>query len=78
MRIITGLIAGAASALAGVAVFAMIAAFPTMWLWNDLMPELFGFKVVTFQQAFGLNLLSGILFRGGGSSKFFSSSDNRQ
>jgi len=36
--------------------------FPLMWLWNWLMPELFGLKMITFWQACGLNLMSTILF----------------
>jgi len=35
--------------------------FPVMWLWNALLPELFGFKVITFWQAFGLILLVQLL-----------------
>lgn len=38
-------------------------AFPTMLLWNYLMPSLFGLKTITFLQALALNILSGILFR---------------
>ena len=68
MRIIAGLIVTAAGMLATVAVFALMSAFPTMGLWNGLMPELFGFKVVTFPQALGMNLLAGILFKSGTSS----------
>ena len=44
-----------------------------MWLWNSLMPELFGLSTITWVQAIGLLVLSRILFgswgrghRGGG------------
>ena len=34
-------------------------------LWNWLMPEIFGWKAISFSQALGLMALSWILFRGG-------------
>jgi type IV secretory pathway TrbL component len=39
-----------------------ILGFPLMFLWNWLMPMLFSLPTITFWQAVGLNLLSGILF----------------
>jgi len=44
-------------------VVGIIFAFPTMWLWNWLMPEIFNLTEITIWQAFGLNLLSGILLK---------------
>lgn len=41
----------------------LILGFPLMLLWNWLMPMLFNLPIITFWQAVGLNLLSGILFR---------------
>ncbi len=35
-----------------------------MWLWNRLMPALFGLHVLSFWQALGLLILSKILFSG--------------
>jgi hypothetical protein len=35
-----------------------------MWLWNSLMPEVFALKPITFAQAFGLLVLSKLLFGG--------------
>jgi hypothetical protein len=43
--------------------YGFIFAFFTMWLWNWLMPDIFGLKEISFMQAFGINILSGILFR---------------
>lgn len=43
--------------------FAILFAFPTMWLWNWLMPLIFGLTRITVWQALGLNLLTGIFFR---------------
>lgn len=37
---------------------------PTYYLWNGLMPKLFGLTHVTFMQAWGLNLLAGFMFGG--------------
>lgn len=36
--------------------------FPTMLLWNWLMPTIFGLPQITFWQAMGLNALSSMLF----------------
>lgn len=47
----------------------LVFAFPVMWLWNWLMPEIFGLDAVGFWQAWGLLMLSGLMFRGVGSSK---------
>ena len=41
---------------------ALIMGLPLMLLWNWLIPNLFGVPYITFWQAVGLNLLSGILF----------------
>ena len=37
--------------------------FPTMWLWNWLMPELFHLPTITIWQAWGLNVLCSLLFK---------------
>lgn len=54
-----------------VLVMAALLAYPIMLLWNGLLPELFGFKVITFWQAMGLCVLIHLLFPGssGSSSK---------
>jgi len=49
-------------------VMAMILAIPTMLLWDWLMPTIFGLPEITLFQAFGINLLSGILFKNNTSS----------
>jgi hypothetical protein len=53
-------------AIVGVALFAAIGGASVQWLWNTLMPELFGLHQVTFWQALGLLALSRILFGGFG------------
>ena len=42
---------------------AIIMAFPTMWLWNYVMPYVFGLTPITLFQAMALNFLSSILFK---------------
>jgi hypothetical protein len=40
-------------------------AFPIMWLWNALMPDIFGIKEISWLQAWGLQLLCTIFFGNG-------------
>jgi hypothetical protein len=44
-------------------ILAFILALPTLWLWNFLMPVVFGLSKITFTQALAMNMLSGILFK---------------
>jgi hypothetical protein len=50
--------------VAFVIVATVVFGFVVMWLWNWLMPALFGLKTITFVQALGLFLLSKILLGG--------------
>ena len=43
--------------------YALILAFPTMILWNWLMPRIFGLTQIDIFQSMGINFLSGILFK---------------
>lgn len=52
-----------------VALIAVLSAYPTMLLWNWLMPVIFGLPIITLWQALGLVTLSSILFRSTSSSK---------
>jgi hypothetical protein len=48
----------------GVLILAVILfGYPTMLLWNWLMPDLFSLPYITFWQACGINLLASILFK---------------
>ena len=38
-------------------------ALPVMYLWNNLLPVIFGVSKVTFLQAWGLLILSSIMFK---------------
>jgi len=51
--------------IAYIAVFALIFSLPIMWLWNWLMPAIFGLVKITWLQALGLSVLSEFFFRGG-------------
>ena len=42
---------------------AIILAFPTMWLWNWLMPKLFSLPHIDLYEAMGINFLTNILFK---------------
>jgi len=42
---------------------AILFTLPLQILWNWLMPTIFNLPMITFWEAFGLNLLAGILFR---------------
>ena len=42
---------------------ALLFGFIVMWLWNWLMPTIFGLKTITFWQAWGLVVLAHILFK---------------
>ena len=44
-------------------VIAALFALPVMWLWNWLMPAIFGLTKIGFWQALGLKILTGLLFR---------------
>ena len=49
-------------------VIGVVISLPVMWLWNWLMPEIFGLITITFWQALGLSLLSSFLFKSTNSS----------
>ena len=46
----------------------ILLAFPTMLLWNWLMPKIFGLIKIDFLEALGLNLLAGFLLKPTGST----------
>ena len=45
-------------------VFSLLIAFPIKWLWNGVMPDIFGLPEITFWKAYGMYLLSHLLLRG--------------
>lgn len=52
-----------------IVLIAALSAIPVMLLWDWLMPTLFGLKTITLFQAWGLNVLCGILFKSKSSNK---------
>ena len=52
-----------------IALIALLLALPTMWLWNWLMPTIFGLIKINFWKALGINLLCGILFKSSNTNK---------
>jgi hypothetical protein len=42
---------------------ALLISLPVLWLWNWLMPVIFGLKTITWIQALGLSILCGMLFK---------------
>jgi hypothetical protein len=62
MKNITIALGALLGAIGLVGVVILILGFPAMWLWNWLMPEIFGLKTITFWQAIGLQVLAYIIF----------------
>ena len=60
--------------------FLILVGWVVMALWNWLMPEIFGLKTLNYRQAWGLLILSSILFKGInlGSEKSGRRSDRRR
>lgn len=52
-----------------IAVFSLLSAIFMYFLWNWLMPDIFGLKVITYWQAWGLCFLCEMLFKSSSSSK---------
>jgi hypothetical protein len=50
--------------IVGLTTLACVLGLAVMWLWNWLIPELFGLKTLSFPQAVGLLVLCHLLFRG--------------
>ena len=53
-------------ALVFASLMALLLGFVLLFLWNWLMPAIFGLPVITYWQAWGLILLSHLLFKGHG------------
>ncbi len=54
---------------------AILFGFVVMWLWNWLMPEIFGLTTITYWQAVGLFILAKFIFGGFGGNSDSSSCD---
>lgn len=63
MEIFIRLIGTAIVGLFMIILIAFLVGFPVMWLWNWLMPAIFGLVQINIWKAIGLNLLCGLLIR---------------
>lgn len=73
--VIAGLVVLGIAAIVGLAI---LFGFIILWLWNWLMPDLFGLTEITYWQAVGIFILSKILFGGfGGGGKSGKKSSNK-
>lgn len=62
MKIISGILASLVM-IGIIAIVSLIIGLPIMFLWNWLMPIIFNLPKITFFQAVGLSILTGILFK---------------
>jgi hypothetical protein len=58
--------------------FALLCGWVVMLLWNWLMPDIFGLKQITYWQAWGLFILSSLLFKGMGHGGHSPSSEKKR
>ena len=56
-------------AIGAILIVVLIIGLPVMFLWNWLMPLIFGLTKISFLQALGLSLLCNMLFNLGASNK---------
>ena len=56
-------LADAASMVVILCVWALLAALPVQWTWNEVMPDVFRLEEIGFWQAFCLCWLSGALLK---------------
>jgi len=66
-KTLTSIILGLLAFVVTACVLGAIVAFPTMWLWNWVMPAIFYLPTITVWQAWGLVFLSGLLIKSGSS-----------
>lgn len=62
MKIISGILASLVM-IGIIAIVSLIIGLPIMLLWNWLMPIIFNLPKITFFQAVGLSILTGMLFK---------------
>jgi hypothetical protein len=46
-----------------IVLYSALLSLPVMWLWDAIMPDIFGLNTITWLQAWGLSLLCGMLFK---------------
>jgi hypothetical protein len=60
--IVVGLLGTVISVVLAIA-SALVYSLPVMWLWNAVVPDVFGMKPLTWVEALWLSLLCALLFR---------------
>lgn len=63
VEIIAKVVSGVVLVLGMAVAIALFISLPVMWLWDAVMPELFGLKAITWTQALWLALLCSLLFK---------------
>jgi len=63
MKILVKVLGGLLIGILTMGGIAALVTLPTMFIWNYVMPNLFGLPEVTFLQALALNFLASILFK---------------
>jgi hypothetical protein len=63
MKLFLGLLTYSLIFIVVLCIVAVLVAFPVKWMWNYLMPELFGLKEIGFWQALAMFVLCGLLFK---------------
>lgn len=46
-----------------IVLYSALLSLPVMWLWDAIMPDIFGLNTITWLQAWCLSLLCGMLFK---------------
>ena len=62
---IVGFFVGIGVVLLGGIILCLFLGLPVLFLWNWLMPEIFGLKAINFWQAIGILFLSHLIFKSG-------------
>lgn len=61
-QILTGILMTTVTVLLS-AVFSLILSMPTYFLWNWLVPSIFGIREITILESWGISFLAGISFK---------------
>lgn len=62
------ILVGVLMVVGAIVLVAVLSAVPVMFLWNALLPDLFGIQAIGFWQALGISTLCGLLFKNSTSS----------
>jgi hypothetical protein len=65
MKYLLIIVGGVVGVVALVIGLSALFALPVMWLWNFVVPHIFGLKELDFLHAWALNVLCGLMFKSG-------------